>query len=153
MTYTKRWELIHHLGGKCINCGNENFFDLEIDHKFNDGEGDRALYKDVVGHYLSRITRAKERLQILCKKCHEEKHHPIIVIPEISQKQQEQNHVLFTIKKLEGEFRKPVEINTLIAELGGDDNEAWQIKWNNEIRKLLREAEIYESKPGYVNLV
>ena len=59
MTYTKRWELIHLLGGKCMNCGNENFYDLEVHHKFDDGDGDRAFYKDVIGHYLSKPIRAK----------------------------------------------------------------------------------------------
>ena len=150
MTYTKRWELIHLLGGKCVDCGNENFYDLEIDHKFDDGDGDRAIYKDVVGHYLSRPTRAKMRLQVLCKKCHEEKHHPIFFPPDFVI---QQNKVLEAVRILEGEPRKPVFIHNLIAELGGEDNEEWQQKWHQEIKIQLRKANIYESKPGYVNRV
>ena len=150
MTYTKRWELVILLGGKCVNCGNGNFYDLEVDHKFDDGDGDRAVYKDVIGHYLSRPTRAKMRLQILCKKCHEEKHHPIFYPPDFEVKQ---NKVLEAVRELQGEPKEPVYIHTLIAELGQDDNQAWQQNWFLEIKKQLREAYIYESKPGYVNTV
>jgi len=160
MTYTKRWELIHLLGSKCVDCGNENFYDLEIDHIFDDGDGDRAIYKDVVGHYLSRPTRAKMRLQILCKKCHEEKHHPPF-IPEDFEPEIPVGHlpaysiILEEVKKLEGERenRKPVFIQSLIANLGTEDNEKWQYDWDKKIRMLLREAIIYESKPGYVNTI
>jgi len=156
MTYTKRWELIHLLGAKCVDCGNENFYDLEVDHKFDDGDGDRAIYKDVVGHYLSRPTRAKMRLQILCKKCHEEKHHPPFIPedfePEIGHLPIHQK-VLEELKEMEGEPKKPVLIQSLIANLGIEDNEKWQYDWDKKIRMLLREAYIYESKPGYVNRV
>jgi hypothetical protein len=32
MGYSKRWELIHILGGKCVDCNNENFYDWELDN-------------------------------------------------------------------------------------------------------------------------
>ena len=73
--YSKRWELVHILGGKCVDCGNGNFYDLEIDHIYNDGDGDRKYYTIPLKKYINNPKRAKERLQVRCKQCHENRHH------------------------------------------------------------------------------
>ena len=74
MPYSKRWELVHLLGGKCVDCGNENFYDLEIDHINNDGDGERKYYTLSEKNYLANPSKAKERLAVRCKICHEKRH-------------------------------------------------------------------------------
>lgn len=75
MPYSKRWELVHLLGGKCVDCGNENFYDLEIDHINDDGDGERKYYTISWQKYLNQPNRAKKRLRVRCKGCHEKRHH------------------------------------------------------------------------------
>lgn len=60
MPYSKRWELVHLLGGKCVDCGNENFYDLEIDHIHNDGDGERKYYTLSEKNYLDNPRKAKD---------------------------------------------------------------------------------------------
>lgn len=80
MPYSKRWELIHLLGGKCFDCGNGNFYELEIDHINNDGDGERKYYTQSEKNYLDNPRKAKERLAVRCKICHEKRHHPNIIL-------------------------------------------------------------------------
>lgn len=74
--FSKRWYLIHLLGARCVSCYNENLYDLEIDHIHNDGDVERYYHTNMIKTWLQNPNRAKSRLQILCKKCHERKHHP-----------------------------------------------------------------------------
>jgi len=74
MGYSKRWELVLLLGGKCVDCGNENFYDLEIDHIFNDGDGERKYYTLSEKNYLANPKKARERLTVRCKICHVKRH-------------------------------------------------------------------------------
>ncbi len=79
MPYSKRWELVHLLGGKCVDCENENFYDLEIDHINNDGDGERKYYTLSEKNYLDNPKKAKDRLAVRCKKCHEKRHHSSVL--------------------------------------------------------------------------
>jgi len=156
MTYTKRWELIHYLGGRCVKCGNENLYDLEIDHKFNDGDGERALYKDLVGHYLKKLDRAKQRLQLLCKVCHEAKHSEFNRIPideAIERKNRQEDVCISIMKKLEGDTKKPVYLQELVAELTSKEYEHLQFTGCGIIKYLEVKGVLYESKPHHYNLV
>ena len=45
--YSKRWEFVHHLGGKCVSCDDENFYNLEVDHIHNDGDNERKFYTNI----------------------------------------------------------------------------------------------------------
>ena len=76
LSYSKRWNLVHLLGGKCVDCSNENFYDLEIDHIKNDGDGERKYYSSLDKKHLQNPIRAKQMLELRCKKCHEKRHHP-----------------------------------------------------------------------------
>jgi len=101
--YSKRWYLIHLLGGKCVGCNDENFYKLEIDHKYGDGNGERKYHTYADKRYLSNPSRAKQRLQILCKKCHEEKHH--LIIPIIEEFKNTGELIPSTFQKLDTESR------------------------------------------------
>ncbi len=58
-----------------------------------------------------------------------------------------------TLKELEGEFKKAVLHQTLVRELV-DEKRAFSREQANEyIRRMIREASIYESKPGFYNRV
>ena len=65
------------------------------------------------------------------------------------------------LKKLEGETRKPVEHVALVRKLCFASNNQYDVESgiftrqeaNDMIRKMLREASIYESKPGHYNRV
>ena len=80
LSYSKRWNLVHLLGGKCVDCSHENFSELEIDHIKNDGDGERKYYSSLDKKHLLNPNRAKEMLEIRCKKCHEKRHHPQPII-------------------------------------------------------------------------
>ncbi len=68
-----------------------------------------------------------------------------------------------TLKKLEGETRSPVSHQTLVRTICGDSSYSKygldrggvfdRESANHMIRKMLREASIYESKPGHYNRV
>lgn len=150
MGYSKRWELVHLLGGRCVECGEENFGVLEIDHKFNDGDIERLYYTKSEKRYLNNPVRAKQRLQILCKKCHESKHHGVDESEISSSQKRHEKMVNFmsVVKSLEGVNRKPVKETDIVTELvkiGFGADEAIQY-----IRRMLRECSIYESvREGY----
>jgi len=155
---TNRFKLITELGGKCRICLHEQIEHLEVDHIYNDGAEERAKYgtgEKIWGFYLNNIELAFRRLQPLCKECHSSK---TWVRKDddntyINTKLEVQRIFMEAIKKLEGEQRKPIHRDVLIAELGVDDNAEWQYKWNNVIRRMLREASIYESQPDCFNSV
>lgn len=153
MAYSKRWELIHILGGKCKKCGEENFKELEIDHIHNDGDLERLYYTRMDERYISNHMRARQRLQILCKKCHDIKHKPTHTSPtEIKRRNMEL--FLLTLKELEhGNDMVPVPDSILIEHLipkltVNNEDEARQY-----IRLMLRQASIYESIPEHYNTV
>jgi len=76
---------MHVLGGKCIVCNDENFNSLEIDHIYGDGNNERQFYTHLNQKYLNNPVKSKQRLQLLCKKHHEEKHHlPIMLLKQLS---------------------------------------------------------------------
>lgn len=73
-----RLDLLRVLGEICVRCNEKRDRYLEIDHIHNDGKQERknigesySLYR----FYVKRPTLAVQRLQILCKRHHEEKHH------------------------------------------------------------------------------
>ncbi len=153
MTYTKRWELVLILGGKCSDCEDENFYNLEIDHINNDGDGDRKYYTRLDQKYTSNPVRARQRLQILCKKCHEKKH-TFVYEPDTYIKPEIGNMRIFMeiLKDLEGNSRIPVSediLVTSIVETTRFDSHTARMY----IRRLLREASIYESRIGSYNRV
>jgi hypothetical protein len=148
------------LGGKCRHCGNENFYELEIDHKYNDGDGERKIYTRTETRYLNNPVRAKQRLQVLCKTCHEDKHynqdHPIApkIIGHLHTNVAKSQLFMDCLKELEGSTRHPVKEDVLIERLA--ETGQFQDEYNTPkqyIIKLLREASIYESLPGSYNRV
>ena len=156
MGYSKRWELIHILGGKCVDCNNENFYDLELDHINDDGDGERRYYTKTDAHYISNPQRARERLAVRCKDCHEKRHHPPFVETDEMKRvvlfnQMIDLHIQI-IKSIEGTDRKPIPEKTLIEEM-----RCGQKISEERVRKMigfmLRRADIYESKIGCYNTV
>lgn len=150
--YSKRWELIHILGGGCAECGNQNFYELEIDHKYNDGDGERVYYTNFEVRYTNNPKRARQRLQILCKECHNDKHTPI---PKPTQAQKNREIIrLFidTLKSLETTNCVPVPQEILCKSFA--DKASVDIDYAyNYLRIMLRQATIYESKPEHYNTV
>jgi hypothetical protein len=150
MAYTKRWNLVHLLGGKCRDCGEENFSVLEIDHIYNDGDTDRKYYSCLDKRYLSNPKRAKERLQILCKQCHENKHHPVIEDYKPFTTSGKMKILYKSIKMLEGTNQNPVSRQRLVR-LMMDNYDP--LETEKLIRLLQRDASIYESQTGCYNTV
>ena len=146
--YSTRWNLVHLLGGKCRDCNNENFYDLEVHHRYNDGNGERKYYTKSDQKYLNQPERAKERLEVLCKQCHENAHHSKIThdIPEIVSKPRIFMDVL---RSLEGEYKKPIREDTIILTLLRKDFSHDEAK--NYIKRMLRDASIYESRIMHYN--
>lgn len=135
------------LGGKCVDCKDENFYSLEIDHINNDGDGERKFYNNIDKKYLNNTIRAKQRLEVRCKKCHEKRHHPFT--PE---KISLCKLFINTIRDLEGDSHIPVPEIKLIRAL--HYTEEFDLdSARNYIRRMLREASIYESKIGHYNSV
>ncbi len=90
--------MIHLLGGRCVACGDENFYELEIDHIFNDGNDERKYYTIPEKNYIKNPKKSKNRLQVLCKKHHDEKHHlPQIFLKQLSQNFDIDPEVFFSI--------------------------------------------------------
>jgi len=152
MTYTKRWELVHVLGGKCIDCAEENFYLLEIDHIYNDGDGERQFYNGFEKRYVSNPVRAKQRLVIRCKKCHETRH---TVPKQKTQREIRVGRMRMTVelmKNLQKCHIEGIPEDLLVKELcllgSFDPNEA-----RNTVRLMLREACIFESQVGAYLLV
>ncbi len=146
MPYSNRWELIHLLGGKCVDCAEENFYLLEIDHINNDGDGERQFYTNTEKRYISNPIRAKQRLAIRCKKCHEIRH----TVPKIDRRAESLSKLRLFIdilKKGEVIYSDGVPKESLIKEMVQTmlftEVEALQM-----IHRMAREASIYESKTG-----
>jgi hypothetical protein len=214
MPYSKRWYLVHLLGGKCVDCGEENFAELDIDHIFDDGDLDRKYYSNLVQRYLKNPKRAKERLQVRCKSCHKTRHYgtplsesipnkfevgvfpgrngkiighgtmlgddPQIIICEmkdttpirvidvvdvqnydvpmsaLDRKREEKLKKLRlfmdVLEMLESPNKIPVGESILVQNLM-NTNEFTEEEARSRIRLMLREASIYESRPGHYNRV
>jgi hypothetical protein len=60
------------LGGKCVECGNNDMRVLHIDHVHNDGAAQRRQ----LGQWrmIEEVLKTPERFQALCANCHEIKH-------------------------------------------------------------------------------
>jgi len=148
--YSKHWELLHILGGECIKCNNANFYELEVDHINNDGNGERTFYTNLDARYVNNPKRAMQRLQILCKICHNEKHKPIA---KIDHKRRNMDLFMLTLKEMEGIHMNPVPefmlCDNIRSILAFDNND----EARNYIRLMLRQASIYESKPEHYNTV
>ena len=150
MAYSKRWELMHILGGGCVQCGNQNFGELEIDHKYNDEHVDRDLYTNLEARYVANPRRARERLQLLCKPCHKQKHSAPVKPRDV--KHNKMRILMATLTEQEGHLRLPVKEQTLIQILVEEHNFENR-EARDYIRLMLREASIYESIPGGYNKV
>ena len=148
--YSTRWNLVHLLGGKCRDCNNENFYELEVHHRYNDGDGERKYYIRSDQKYLNQPQRAIERLEVLCKQCHENAHHPKIIY-EIPKTISKTRIFIDTIKTLEGEFKKPIREDTIILTLLGKDFSHDEVK--KYIKRMLSDATIYESRIMHYNTV
>ena len=149
--YSKRWELVHILGGECTHCGNQNFYDLEIDHIHDDGDGERRYYTNFAKRYTQNPNRAKQRLQILCKKCHERKGIPTSTPKPANIYEIRSQTFMDIVKELEGEHRTPIPHQKLVDKIvRWTDN---QLKAEAIIMRHLREASIYESKVGHYSTV
>lgn len=150
MPYTKRWELMHMLGGGCAECGNQNCYDLEIDHIHNDGHGDRDFYANLETRYVQNPKRAKQRLQLLCKICHRQKH----CKPHKAGDYRKKRMMFFmdTLRFLETVEKQPVSETRLVSNLKLSSLFN-QYDTSQYIRLMLRQASIYESKRGHYNTV
>jgi hypothetical protein len=151
MPYSKRWELYHILGGGCVGCGNQNFGEIQIDHVYNDGHIDRDFYTNNEARYADRPQRAKERLQLLCKKCHIYKHSGRTLTP--AQERRKKMLLFMDILAFHETVQKiPVSESVLVSALKATST----FKFDEPIsyiRLMLRQASIYESQPGYYNRV
>ena len=158
---TNQYKLLKVLGCKCRLCPISEVKDLEIDHIYDDGADERTKYgssEKIWGWYLEHQDQAFRRLQPLCKEHHNEKHHPIFsfdfeMLPgkpriEVSNMQS----FMDVLKGLEGDNMKAVEESYFVSEL--EKTEKFTAKEARDyIRRMLREASIYESKPGHYNRV
>lgn len=158
---TNRYKLLKILGGKCRICSLDKIKHLEIDHIYNDGAEERTKYgstEKIYGWYLENEDQAFRRLQPLCKEHHNEKHHPITSIDgsiltgkpryEITKMQL----FLKVLKDMEGENKTQVLEKPFIDHLVLTDKFTDQ-EAKNYIKRMLREASIYESKSGCYNRV
>ena len=75
--------IFHKLGGKCVNCGDNNYFHLQLEHIHNSGFIRRRKFKKTelaIRAYLNGKLPIDE-VQLLCANCNQEKHlrqHPKI---------------------------------------------------------------------------
>ena len=158
LSITNRFRLLKLLGGKCRMCPINNIKSLEIDHIFNDGADERTEYgssEKIYGWYLEHQNQAFRRLQPLCKEHHEEKHHPRLGHDFLNKKQQNTLRIellMDCLQALEGDNKTPVDEGLLVTYLAhtGQFTEEDAISY---IRRMLREASIYESMPGCYNRV
>ena len=67
----RRQFLINHLGGKCNNCDESDYEQLEFDHK------DPSTKSFTIGRMLTgsleKLMEEIKKCQLLCIKCHDEK--------------------------------------------------------------------------------
>jgi len=160
---TNRFKLIGELGGKCRICLEDKIEKLEADHIYNDGAEERGKYgssEKIYGWYLQHMDEAFKRIQPLCKDCHRTKH-SCQREPEVDlrilrgtmhSKVSKMQLFMDIIKSLEGENKLPVEIPNFLFELE-NTSKFTKEEAVNYIKRMLREASIYESKPGYLNRV
>jgi len=157
---TNRYKLLKVLGGTCRICPIDEVKHLEIDHIYNDGAEERTKYgstEKIYGWYLEHENQAFRRLQPLCKEHHNEKHHPLTVDFGVLQGKP-RNEIrkiqifLDVLKDMEGDTKFPVSIIPFITNLvltGKFTNQ----EAKDYIKRMLREASIYESKPDHYNRV
>jgi hypothetical protein len=71
--YAKKLKAIRYLGGKCMSCGEDNFFKLTFHHKSN------KEYKlsEMKEYRWSEIEKEIKKCDLLCHNCHRELHHNI----------------------------------------------------------------------------
>lgn len=77
--------IFHLLGGKCNNCGNNNYFHLQLEHIHNNGAERRENYKKselMIAAYLNDNLPIEE-VQLLCANCNIEKQ--LRTYPKITQ--------------------------------------------------------------------
>jgi len=162
---TNRYKLLKLFGVRCRTCPENKPENLDIDHIYNDGANERTKYgsnEKIYGWYLQHESKAFERLQPLCKECHGEKHSSFnmkeneidlsVLQSKYPSEVSRMQLSMDTLSELEGELKKPVEERILIQEIikSGKFNEE---ESRNYIRRMLRNASIYESKPGFYNRV
>lgn len=67
---SKRARALKHLGGKCVNCGNDDLEVLEGDHLYNNRKSCQIL--DLIKLYNKNMLES-EHIQLLCRNCHRKK--------------------------------------------------------------------------------
>lgn len=156
LSITNRFKLLKVLGGKCRICSIDEIKHLEIDHIHNDGADERTKYgssEKIWGWYLEHQDLAFRQLQPLCKEHHELKHHPIILQNPKSIPKQQMQLFMDTLRGLEGDNKTSVKEEILIKELEKSELFTLEDESKNYIRRMLREASIWESEPICYNAV
>lgn len=157
ITETNRYKLVKLLGGCCRICLNDKPQDLELDHIYNDGEEERTKYgnsEKIWYFYLQNELLAFKRIQPLCKDCHHTKHNIINdesddykYLYERAEQHQRFKEIILRITSIEnGISEQNILSNVLLKDYTKE-----QIL--NYLRRFLREADIYECKPGYFKKV
>jgi len=74
-TQDRRRLVIEHYGAKCVCCGESNYAFLTLDHKNNDGNIERKLYKNQNASIMARVIKDNfpDTYQILCYNCNHAK--------------------------------------------------------------------------------
>jgi hypothetical protein len=65
----KKLKAILMFGGKREKCGFADWRALQFDHKNNDGNKDRRLFRQDAHGYYDYITRNQEKFSLLCSNC------------------------------------------------------------------------------------
>jgi len=118
--------------------------------------------KKIYAWYLQHENKAFERLQPLCKECHGEKHSSFnmkeneidLAVLQSKYPSEVSRMQLFmdTLRELEGELKTPVDEQKFLYCLVKTDKFSEE-EARNYIRRMLKNASIYESKPGHYNRV
>lgn len=67
----RRIRMLNHLGGKCTQCGIDDWRVLQIDHINNDGYLDRGIHGYQVDKlYSDVLEQGTDKYQVLCANCH-----------------------------------------------------------------------------------
>lgn len=69
--HEKRQKVIKELGGKCVRCNSKK--DLQFDHK--DSKKKKIRMADLHSVSDKKLKEELKNIQLLCKKCHQEKSH------------------------------------------------------------------------------
>ena len=161
---TNRYKLLILLGGKCRICKEDKPQHLEIDHIYDDGADERTKYgssEKIWGYYLNDELLAYQRLQPLCKQCHSTKHmvrktsNNDTTVSDAVINPTQLNLMKLTyeiIKQHEGTENPPIHEDVIIQSLI-QTNMFTPDAAQQQIRRMLREASIYESKPEHYNTV